>query len=155
MNRTHIDVDTFLNYRSSRRVGRSFQSPLHIEEEIVSQAHDPSLESIICHEMTSLAPCTFEELLRRLPAHSWAHVFGSVDRFSRYGRLTVSRTRCFGYVISMGPDPPPSLLCQAGSSRYCPAGGADPIFVGSTCSSVWKEGMMQVCERACSVHGPV
>jgi len=75
------------------------------------QAHVHSLDSVICHQVTSLASCTFDELVQRLQAYSWAQVFAAVDRLSRQGTLTLSHTRCFGYVVSMGPDapPPPSL----------------------------------------------
>ena len=70
------------------------------------QAHVPSVDSVICHEVTGLVSCTFDELAQRLPAYSWAQVFSAVDRLSRQGTLTISRTRCFGYVVSIGPSPP-------------------------------------------------
>jgi hypothetical protein len=82
------------------------------------QAHVPSVDSIICHEVTSLVSCTFDELVRRLPVYSWAQVFSAVDRLSRQGALTVSRTRCFGYVISVGPSPP---TLQSSQDRKCQA----------------------------------
>jgi lysine/ornithine N-monooxygenase len=70
------------------------------------QTHVPSVDSVICQEVTSLVSCTFDELVHRLPAYSWAQVFAAVDRLSRQGTLTVNRTRCFGYVVSVGPAPP-------------------------------------------------
>jgi hypothetical protein len=81
------------------------------------QAHVLSLDSVICHEVTSLASCTFDELVQRLPAYSWAQVFAAVDRLSRQGTLTLSRTRCFGYVVSVGPDPPPPHSSQDRKSQ--------------------------------------
>ena len=71
------------------------------------QALVRNLDSVICHEVTSLVSCTFDELVHRLPAYSWAQVFAAVDRLSRKGTLTLNRTNCFGYVVSVGPDPPP------------------------------------------------
>ena len=71
------------------------------------QALVRNLDSVICHEVTSLVSCTFDELVQRLPAYSWAQVFAAVDRLSRKGTLTLSRTNCFGYVVSVGPDPLP------------------------------------------------
>jgi hypothetical protein len=70
------------------------------------QVHAPSVDSIICHEVTSLVSCTLDELAQRLSAYSWAQVFAAVDRLSRQGTLTLSRTNCFGYVVSVGPDTP-------------------------------------------------
>lgn len=81
------------------------------------KAHVHSLDSVICHEVTSLASCTFDELVQRLPAYSWAQVFASVDRLSRQGKLALSRTRCFGYVVSVGPDPPPPHSSQDRKSQ--------------------------------------
>jgi hypothetical protein len=71
----------------------------------MAEAYVPSVDSVICHEVTSLVSCTFDELVQRLPAYSWAQVFAAVDRLSRQGTLAVSRTRCFGYVVSLGPAP--------------------------------------------------
>jgi hypothetical protein len=82
------------------------------------QAHVPSVDSIICREVTSLVSCTFDELVQRLPAYSWAQVFAAVDRLSRQGTLTLSRTRCFGYVVSLGPAPP---TFQSSRDRKCQA----------------------------------
>lgn len=84
----------------------------------MAEAYVPSVDSVICREVTRVVSCTFDELIHRLPAYSWAQVFSAVDRLSREGTLTVSRTRCFGYVVSIGPAPPtpqPSqdLKCQA------------------------------------------
>ena len=72
----------------------------------MTDGYVPNVDSVICHEVTSLVSCTFDELVQRLPAYSWAQVFSAVDRLSRQGALTVSRTRCFGYVVSLGPAPP-------------------------------------------------
>jgi hypothetical protein len=83
----------------------------------MTQAHVPSVDSVICHEVTSLVSCTFDELVQRLPVYSWAQVFAAVDRLSRQGTVTVRRTRCFGYVVSIGPDPPTPSLCKTGSVR--------------------------------------
>jgi hypothetical protein len=72
----------------------------------MAQVDVPSVDSVICQEVTGRVSCTFDELIHRLPAYSWAQVFAAVDRLSRQGTLTVSRTRCFGYVVSVGPAPP-------------------------------------------------
>jgi lysine/ornithine N-monooxygenase len=71
----------------------------------MAQVDVPSVDSVICQEVTSLVSCPFDELVGRLPAYSWAQVFAAVDRLSRQGTLTVSRTRCFGYILSIGPSP--------------------------------------------------
>jgi len=78
----------------------------------MAQTFVPSIDSVICDEVTSQVSCTFDELVQRLPAYSWAQVFAAVDRLSRQGTLTINRTRCFGYVISIGPDPPTSQSLQ-------------------------------------------
>jgi len=82
----------------------------------MTDAYVPNVDSVICHEVTSLVSCTFDELVQRLPAYSWAQVFSAVDRLSRQGALTVSRTRCFGYVVSIGPAPP---TFQSSRDRKC------------------------------------
>ena len=84
----------------------------------MSEANVPSIDVVICHEVTSLVSCTLDELAQRVPAYSWAHVFASVDRLSREGTLTLSRTRCFGYVVSIGPVPPTP---QSSQDRKCQA----------------------------------
>jgi hypothetical protein len=84
----------------------------------MAQARVPSVDSVICHEVTDLVSCTFDELVQRLPAYSWAQLFSAVDRLSREGTLTVSRTRCFGYVVSIGPSPPTP---QSSQDRKCQA----------------------------------
>jgi hypothetical protein len=84
----------------------------------MGQAHVSSLDSVICREVTSLVSCTFDELVQRLPAYSWAQVFAAVDRLSRLGTLTLSRTRCFGYVVSIGPVPP---ISHSSQGRKCQA----------------------------------
>ena len=74
------------------------------------QAHVPSVDSVICHEVASLVSCTLDELAQKLPAYSWAQLFAAVDRLSRQGTLTLSRTTRLGYVLSVGSKPPlPSL----------------------------------------------
>jgi hypothetical protein len=72
----------------------------------MAQVDVPSVDSVICQEVIGRMSCTFDELIQRLPAYSWAQLFAAVDRLSRQGTLTVSRTRCFGYVVSVGPAPP-------------------------------------------------
>ena len=84
----------------------------------MSEAYVHSVDSVIWHEVTGLVSCTFDELVERLPAYSWAQVFAAVDRLSREGTLTISRTRCFGYVISVGPAPPTH---QSSQDRKCQA----------------------------------
>ncbi|MEO5863741.1 MAG: hypothetical protein ABIQ79_01720 [Nitrospiraceae bacterium] len=84
----------------------------------MEQTHVPSVDSVICHEVTSRVSCTFEELVQRLPDYSWAQVFAAVDRLSRQGTLTLSRTRCFGYVVSIGLAP---LTPQSLEDRKCQA----------------------------------
>ena len=74
----------------------------------MTQTHVPSVDSVICREMTSLVSCSLDELALRLPAYSLAQVLAAVDRLSREGTLTVSRTGCFGSVVSVGPLPPAS-----------------------------------------------
>ena len=65
-----------------------------------------NVDSVICREMARLVSCPLDELAQRLPAYSWAQVFSAVDRLSLQGTLTISRTHCFGYVVSIGPLPP-------------------------------------------------
>ena len=83
----------------------------------MGKAYVLSVDSVICHEVTTLASCTFDELVQRLPAYSWAQVFAAVDRLSRQGTLTVNRTRCFGYVVSIGPAPPTPRSSQDRKSQ--------------------------------------
>ena len=79
-------------------------------EDATAQAYLPSVDSVICHEVTSLVSCTLDELAQKLPAYSWAQLFAAVDRLSRQGTLTLSRTTRLGYVLSVGSKPPlPSL----------------------------------------------
>jgi hypothetical protein len=96
-----------------------FTAPFTPKEEVaMAQAYVPSIDVVICHEVTSLVSCTLDELAQRVPAYSWAQVFASVDRLSRQGTLTLSRTRCFGYVVSIGPLPPTP---QSSQDRKCQA----------------------------------
>ena len=83
----------------------------------MAQAYGPSRDSVICQEVTSLMSCTFDELGQRVPAYSWAHVFSVMDRLSRQDTLTVSRTRCFGYDVSIGPAPPTPRSSQDRKSQ--------------------------------------
>ena len=89
------------------------ESPVPIapkEMDTMAQACIPSVDSVIYHEVTSLVSCTFDDLLQRLQAYSWAQVFAAVDRLSRKGTPMLSRTSRFGYVLSVGSDPPVSSL---------------------------------------------
>ena len=83
----------------------------------MAQAHVSSVDLVICQEVTSLVSCTFDELVQRLPAYSWAQVFAAVDRLSRQGTLAISRTGCFGYVVSLGPTPQ-SLQDRQGQALF-------------------------------------
>ena len=87
------------------------------KEDAMAQVHVPSVDSVICHEVTTVVSCTFDELVERLPACSWAQVFAAVDRLSRQGTLVVSRTRCFGYVLSLGPAPSTPQSSQVRKSQ--------------------------------------
>lgn len=78
----------------------------------------PSVDAVMCREITGVGSCTFDELVHRLPTYSWAQVFSAVDRLSRQGTLTVSRTRRFGYVVSMEPAP---LIPESSQDRECQA----------------------------------
>lgn len=80
----------------------------------MEQAHAPKLDSDICCEVTRLVTCPLDELAQRLHGYSWAQVSAAVDRLSRQGTLTLTRTKCFGHVVSLGPIPPPF---QPSSSR--------------------------------------
>jgi len=96
----------------------------------MAQTYDPSVDSVIFHEVTDLVSCTLDELAQRLPAYSWAQVFAAVDRLSRQGTLRLSRTSRFGYVLSVCSDPLlPSLRATGGAGRGV-NGTADSILVG-------------------------
>ena len=82
----------------------------------------PSIDSVICQEVTSLGFCTLEELTQRLQADSWVQVFAAVDRLSRQGTLKLTRTGRFGYAVSVGSAPPRLKLLQ-GRSRQAPLRG--------------------------------
>ena len=60
----------------------------------------PSVDVVICRELAGIGPCTFDELAHRLSTYSWAQVFSAVDRLSRQGTISVSRTRGVDYVVS-------------------------------------------------------
>jgi hypothetical protein len=93
----------------------SFAGPFTPNEEIaMAQANVPSIDVVICHEVTSLASCTLDELAQRVPAYSWAQVFASVDRLSRQGTLTLRRANRFGFILSVGSDPSLTSLRKAG-----------------------------------------
>ena len=60
----------------------------------------PSVDLVICRELAGVGPCTFDELVHRLPAYSWVQVFSAVDRLSQQGTLSVSRMRGIDYVLN-------------------------------------------------------
>jgi hypothetical protein len=60
----------------------------------------PGIDLAIYRKLAGIGPCTFDELVRRLSTYSWAQVFLAVDRLSREGTISVSRTRGVDYVIS-------------------------------------------------------
>jgi hypothetical protein len=109
-----LSLNTF---REDDQAGHSRAPFTPKDEDGMTQAHVPSVDSVICHEVTGLVSCTFDELVQRLPAYSWAQVFAAVDRLSREGTLTISRARCFGYVVSIGPDAPPPQSSQGRKSQ--------------------------------------
>ena len=74
----------------------------------MEQIPNTSIDTVICCEVTRFVSCTLDELVLRLPDYSWSQVFAAVDRLSREGALTLSRPKCFGYVVSIGPLAPPS-----------------------------------------------
>jgi len=80
----------------------------------MAQTNVPSIDFVICHEVTSLVSCTLDELAQRVPAYSWAQVFAAVDRLSRQGTLTLRRASRFGFVLSVGSDPSLTSLRKAG-----------------------------------------
>jgi hypothetical protein len=114
-----------MNHAGSRRfeattrlVSRESHGPFPREEDGKEQTHVHDVASVICHDVTRRVSCTIEELVLRLPANSRPQVFAAVDRLSRQGTLTLSRTRSFGYVVSIGSAAPtPQSLedrkCQA------------------------------------------
>ena len=57
------------------------------EKDAMVQAHVPSVDSVVCHEVTSLVSCTLDNLLQKLAVYPWAQMFASVDRLSRQGTL--------------------------------------------------------------------
>ena len=93
------------------------------------QTYDPNIDSVIYHEVTSLVSCTFDELAQRLPAYSWAQVFSAVDRLSRQGRLRLSRTTGFGYVLTVYSDPLLLNRSETDVERYGVGETADSILV--------------------------
>src|SRR4029077_5665658 len=112
---TYSETDPILRMAPFPKTLRDDDQPVSREspstpkcEDTMAQAHVPSLDSVICHAETRLGCCSCDDLVQRLPAYSWAQVFAAVDRLSRQGTLTLSRTRCFGYVVSLGPAPPTS-----------------------------------------------
>jgi hypothetical protein len=94
------------------------------------QASVPSLDSVICREVTSLVSCTLDELAQRLPTYAWAQVFEAVDRLSRQGTLRLSRASRFGYVLSMCSDPLLTGLRETGGVRCDLGETADSIPAG-------------------------
>jgi hypothetical protein len=92
-----------------------FTGPFSPKEEVaMAQTNVPSIDFVICHEVTSLVSCTLDELAQRVPAYSWAQVFAAVDRLSRQGTLTLRRANRFGFVLSVGSDPSLTSLRKAG-----------------------------------------
>ena len=94
----------------------------------MAQAYAPGVESVICHEVTSLVSCTLDELVQRLPTYSWAEVFAAVDRLSRQGALRLSRASRFGYVLSVGSYSPPPSRRKTGGVRRCVDEAPDSIL---------------------------
>lgn len=78
----------------------------------------PGVDFSISHEVTDLVSCTLDKLTSRLPAYSWAPVFAEVDRPSRQGTLRLSRTSCFGYVLSVSSDPLLPSLRETGEAGH-------------------------------------
>lgn len=78
-----------------------------------------SVDLVIRREITAIGPCTFDELLHRLPTYSWAQVFSAVDRLSRQGTLLVSRLRGVDYVVS---NPAGPLIPEPSQDREVPSG---------------------------------
>ena len=97
----------------------------------MTQAYIPSVDSVICHEVTSMVSCTLDDLLQRLPIYSWAQVFASVDRLSRQGALRLSRTSRFGYVLSLGSDPPIPSSRPTSGAKLCVGGIAESTLAGT------------------------
>ncbi|WP_447597887.1 hypothetical protein [Nitrospira sp. Nam80] len=58
------------------------------------------LEMAIYRHLYRMSECSFEDLLGSLPQYTWNEMFGTVDRLSREGRLTLRHPRRFGFVIS-------------------------------------------------------
>jgi hypothetical protein len=104
---------------------------LHPTKEVDAMAQTciPSIDSVICHEVTSLVSCTLDDLLQRLPAYSWAQVFAAVDRLSRKGTLMLRRTSRFGYVLSVGSDPPVPSLRNSSGVRHSVGGMVESTLV--------------------------
>jgi len=100
------------------------------EDDAMTQTYVSSVDSVIYQEVIGLVSCTLDELAHRLPAYSWAQVFAAVDRLSRRGTLTLSRTSRFGYVLSVCSDPPRSSLCEIGEAGRNVGVTADSILAG-------------------------
>lgn len=94
----------------------------------MAQAYASGVESVICHEVTSLGSCTLDELVQRLPTYSWTEVFEAVDRLSQQGALRLSRASRFSYVLSVGSDPPLPSRRKTGGVRRCVGEAADSIL---------------------------
>ncbi|HXF93671.1 MAG TPA: hypothetical protein VNK46_13025 [Nitrospiraceae bacterium] len=61
------------------------------------------LEAAIYRHVSRVSECSFEELVGWLPQYAWNEVFGTVDRLSRQGRLTLRHPTRFGFLISLPP----------------------------------------------------
>jgi hypothetical protein len=94
----------------------------------MTQTHVPSIDFVICHEVTRLASCTLDELAQRMPDYSWGQVFAAVDRLSRQGTLRLSHMSRFGYVLSVYSDPLLPSLRETGGTRRCVNEVADSIL---------------------------
>jgi hypothetical protein len=78
----------------------------------------PSVDIVICREIAVVGSCTFDALIHRLPTYSWAQVFSAVDRLSRQGTLSVSRTRGVDSVVIHRPVPP---IPESSQDQKCQA----------------------------------
>ena len=96
----------------------------------MTQTHGPSIDFVICHEVTRLASCTLDELAQRMPDYSWGQVFAAVDRLSRQGTLRLSRMSRFGYVLSVYSDPLLPSLRETEEAVRCADGTEDSILAG-------------------------
>ena len=71
----------------------------------------PTVDSVISHEVTDLVSYTFDGLISRLPAYSWAQVFAVEDRPSLTSRV--------GYVLSVSSNPFLPSLRELEKPAWC------------------------------------